>query len=103
MVCQPSYPLNSENASPFATLRVYRSWAEIAAPTPKTASATVTPTLIAIFFPFIAHLLDPAHEHTHIIGSRMLSRHYTKVLPDKSLRVSGSVAARPALISCRRC
>src|SRR5271170_1568025 len=28
---QPSYPLNSENARPFGTLRVYLSWVEMAA------------------------------------------------------------------------
>src|SRR5438034_8521941 len=43
-VCQPSYPLNSENASPFGTRTVYLAWAvscaEVALP-PRTAS-TVT-------------------------------------------------------------
>src|SRR5438309_3109880 len=42
-VCQPSYPLNSENASPFGTRTVYLAWgvscAEMAL-TPKTASTT---------------------------------------------------------------
>ena len=28
--CQPSYPLNSENASPPGTFRVYLSWADMA-------------------------------------------------------------------------
>src|ERR1700730_8343590 len=38
-VCQPSYPLNSENASPFGTCKVYLScWAR--AMPPKTASTT---------------------------------------------------------------
>src|SRR5258708_31823059 len=37
--CQSSYPLNSENASPFGVCTVYLSCAEIALP-PKTASTT---------------------------------------------------------------
>src|SRR5262245_35866542 len=41
MVCQPSYPLNSENASPPGTCTAYlacpASWAEVSLP-PKTAS-----------------------------------------------------------------
>ena len=36
---QPSYPLNSENASPPGTCRVYLSCAEMALP-PKTATTT---------------------------------------------------------------
>src|SRR5712691_11671065 len=39
--CQSSYPLNSENASPFGTCTVYLSCADMALP-PKTASATTT-------------------------------------------------------------
>src|SRR5271154_1928305 len=39
IVCQPSYPLNSENASPFGTCKVYLScWAR--AMPPNTASTT---------------------------------------------------------------
>src|SRR5882757_9594821 len=45
MVCQPSYPLNSENASPFGTLRVYWSWADMALPPTKTTSTTAMITI----------------------------------------------------------
>src|SRR5215813_88531 len=53
MVCQSSYPLNSENASPPATCTVYLSCAEMAAPlktasTLATAAAEVAMTLRAI-------------------------------------------------------
>jgi hypothetical protein len=53
IVSQLSYPLNSENASPFGTLTLYLSWAEIAAPAARTASATVMLTPINRFLPFI--------------------------------------------------
>src|SRR3954466_3609709 len=43
-VCQSSYPLNSENASPFGTCTVYLSCAEMALP-PKTASTTAMITV----------------------------------------------------------
>src|SRR2546422_3944124 len=61
-VCQPSYPLNSENASPFGTRTVYLAWpvscAEMALP-PKTASTetaseTTTITTAGILLLFIA-------------------------------------------------
>src|SRR5260370_37357598 len=42
--CQSSYPLNSENASPFGTCTVYLSCAEMALP-PKTASTTAMITV----------------------------------------------------------
>src|SRR5882724_4077403 len=61
-VCQPSYPLNSENASPFGTRTVYLAWpvscAEMGLP-PKTASTetaseTTTITTAGILLLFIA-------------------------------------------------
>src|SRR5258705_5683230 len=61
-VCQPSYPLNSENASPFGTRTVYLAWAvscaEMALP-PKTASTetaseTTTITTAGTLLRFIA-------------------------------------------------
>src|SRR5438552_13853260 len=64
-VCQPSYPLNSENARPFGTRTVYLAWAvscaEMALP-PKTAgtetaSETTTITTAGILLLFIATLL----------------------------------------------
>ena len=42
-VCQSSYPLKSENGSPFGTVTVYLSCAEIALPA-KTTSTTVMRT-----------------------------------------------------------
>src|ERR1700719_2095309 len=49
--CQDSYPLNSENASPFGTFTVYLSCAGMAMP-PETAStnAMITITKDRIFF-----------------------------------------------------
>src|ERR1700732_579581 len=44
MTGQPSYPLNSANASPPGTCRVYLSCAEMALP-PKTATAAATITI----------------------------------------------------------
>src|SRR4029453_1741858 len=64
-VCQPSYPLNSENASPFGTRTAYLAWAvscaEMVLP-PKTASTetaseTTTITTARILLLFIATLL----------------------------------------------
>src|SRR4030095_1956764 len=61
-VCQLSYPLNSENASPFGTRTVYLAWpvscAEMALP-PKTASTetaseTTTIATAEILWLFIA-------------------------------------------------
>src|SRR4029077_10977913 len=51
---QSSYPLNSENASPFGTCTVYLSCAEIALP-PKTASTTATITITENGILVIAH------------------------------------------------
>src|SRR5258708_250438 len=45
MVCQPSYPLNSENASPFGTLREYLSSADMTLPPTKTTSTTAMITV----------------------------------------------------------
>jgi hypothetical protein len=47
---QSSYPLNSENASPFGTCRVYLSCAEIATPVAKTAIDTEILRLINVLF-----------------------------------------------------
>src|SRR2546430_6985999 len=61
-VCQPSYPLNSENASPFGTRTAYLAWAvscaEMALPpktaSTKTASETRMITTAGILLLFIA-------------------------------------------------
>src|SRR5882762_5148947 len=59
-VCQLSYPLNSENASPFGTRTVYLAWpvscAEVAL-LPRTASETTTITTAGILLLFNASLL----------------------------------------------
>src|SRR6185436_8251936 len=65
IVCQPSYPRNSENASPFGTRTVYLAWpvscAEMVLPprtaSTETASETTTITTTGILFRFIATLL----------------------------------------------
>ena len=49
----PSYPLNSENASPPGTFTVYLSCAEMAKP-PKTASHTVAIPIVNMLLRFIA-------------------------------------------------
>ena len=49
----PSYPLNSENASPPGTFTVYLSCAEMAKP-PKTASHTVAIPIVSMLLRFIA-------------------------------------------------
>src|ERR1700742_3950055 len=51
--CQASYPLNSENASPFGTFAVYLSCAEMAEP-PTKASTPVITGIVSIFLHFIA-------------------------------------------------
>src|SRR2546427_5890046 len=64
-VCQASYPLNSENASPFGTRTVYLAWAvscaEIVLPpkpaSTETASETTTITAAGILLLLIATLL----------------------------------------------
>src|SRR5207249_320675 len=64
-VCQPSYPLNSENSSPFGTRTVYLAWAVSCAemvlpPKPastETASETTTITTAGILLLFIPTLL----------------------------------------------
>src|SRR5215467_1219478 len=50
MACHPSYPLNSENASPPGTFTVYLSCAEMAS----TASNTVIVTIVSMILFFIA-------------------------------------------------
>src|SRR6187200_1536232 len=44
MNCQPSYPLNSENASPPGTFKVYLSWADMAL-LPKGLTSAVAMTI----------------------------------------------------------
>jgi hypothetical protein len=64
-VCQLSYPLNSENASPFGTRTVYLAWpascAEVAVlprtARTETASETTTIAIAGIRFLFIVTLL----------------------------------------------
>src|SRR5882757_5856893 len=51
--CQASYPLNSENESPFGTFTVYLSCAEMAQP-PTKASSPATIGIVSILLPFIA-------------------------------------------------
>src|SRR3954467_4306699 len=41
IACQPSYPLNSENANPPGTFTVYRSWPATTRPT-KTPAISIT-------------------------------------------------------------
>src|SRR5580692_388114 len=48
MTCQPSYPLNSENASPFGTFNSYLSCADNAAPVLKTASAAAIHAMVSL-------------------------------------------------------
>src|ERR1700692_2434769 len=50
--CQASYPLNSENESPFGTFTVYLSCAEMAQP-PTKASTPVIIGIVSILLPFI--------------------------------------------------
>ena len=65
MVCQPSYPLNSENASPFGTRTVYLAWpvscAEVArlprTAGTETASEITTIATAEILLFFVATLL----------------------------------------------
>src|SRR5215831_13588973 len=51
--CQPSYPLNSENASPFGTFTAYLSCAEMPQP-PTPANTAVIIAIVNILLPFIA-------------------------------------------------
>src|SRR4029077_16415530 len=53
---QSSYPLNSENASPFGICRVYLSCAEIATPAAKTAIDAEIPRLVNVLFFIMASL-----------------------------------------------
>src|SRR5262245_25809793 len=51
-VCQPSYPLNSANASPPGTFTLYLSCAERAKP-PRTTRQTVVIPIVSTFLRFI--------------------------------------------------
>src|SRR5438552_16816949 len=83
-VCQPSYPLNSENASPFGTRTVYFAWAVSCAEmalTPKTAStetasATTVITTAGILLLSISTLLasDHVERDVDVTASRVGTR-----------------------------
>src|SRR5215510_1758472 len=62
-VSQDSYPLNSENANPPGTCRVYLSWAEMTLP-PKTASTPVAIQIFRMLLRFIAVRPLLAHDRT---------------------------------------
>src|SRR2546422_2915037 len=64
-VCQPSYPLNSENASPFGTFTVYLSCAARAM-LPETASDTAMITTAGIPLLFISTPLLFAGHHSNV-------------------------------------
>src|SRR2546422_11085337 len=50
--CQASYPLNSENASPPGTFKLYLSWADTALP-PKALTSAVTIAIVHMRLLFI--------------------------------------------------
>jgi len=52
-ICHASYPLNSENESPFGTFAVYLSCAEKARP-PTKATTPATVGIVSILLAFIA-------------------------------------------------
>src|SRR5471030_1526390 len=52
--CQASYPLNSENESPFGTFKVYLSCAEMAQ-LPTKANTPIIIGIVNILLPFIAN------------------------------------------------
>src|SRR2546422_1019836 len=52
--CQASYPLNSENASPPGTFKVYLSWADRALP-PKALTSAVTIAIVRMRLLFITN------------------------------------------------
>src|SRR5579859_5993941 len=79
--CQASYPLNSENESPFGTFTVYLSCAEMVQ-LPTQASTPVIIGIVSILLPFIASTsfiktassllcfrLDDAHNRKLQLGS----------------------------------
>src|SRR4029450_10165051 len=79
-VCQPSYPLNSENASPFGTRTVYLAWpascAETALP-PRTASTetpsattTITTAWRPLLFISTPLLCWSSMTHAHAVAER---------------------------------
>src|ERR1700760_112512 len=81
MTSQFSYPLNSENARPPGTLRVYLSWlclAEIAAPK-TTARKAATLPLISMRVSFISVAPDGVDEAEQAIGGRGCAIHKTAV------------------------
>src|SRR5450432_1448983 len=54
MVCQVSYPRNSENARPLGTLRLYLSWPELANPLASTVvNASEMPAPIKMLLVFM--------------------------------------------------
>src|SRR6185503_7735045 len=80
--CQPSYPLNSENASPPGTFKVYLScWARpmLAKPTHKPVTIAIAETLL--LFVIVALLIWPPKwrslenrnraqlSHSHLLGT----------------------------------
>src|SRR5215470_1282449 len=84
MVCQPSYPLNSENASPLGTFTVYLSCAARAM-LPETASETATITTAGTLLPFISFpsLLVGHHRaaRPRVIGPRGAGSNYLDAAP----------------------
>src|SRR5580698_3453526 len=54
MTSHPSYPRNSENASPFGILRLSLSCAAIETPVTTAANSPAMPILIKMLLPFIA-------------------------------------------------
>src|SRR6266852_744158 len=100
-VCQPSYPLNSENASPFGTRTVYLAWPVSCAemtPPPKTAStetaSETTPiTTAGILLLFIATLLVVRRSHRALRTRGHTSRPF---VPVESFRVEIALDAASA-------
>src|SRR5262245_54767554 len=75
IACHPSYPRNSDMASPPGTFAAYLSWAEMANP-PRTASHSVIP-IVNMYLRFIAGLLRSstriAREHEVTILGRCVT------------------------------
>src|SRR5438093_5035605 len=96
-VCQLSYPLNSENASPFGTRTVYLAWpvscAEVALlprkASTETASETTMITTAGILLLFIATLL---------VVCRSGSDHGDSLLVQQSIAYDFRNSSRSALI-----
>src|SRR6202035_2866356 len=84
--CQASYPLNSENESPFGTFTVYLSCAEMGLP-PAKASAPVIIGIVSILLPFITS--------TSFMKFSILTSSFTSFLcPGSLLRSRGTVAVQ---------